>query len=207
LETSRRALVNALLQYPLVTVFPVNLNAIANYRKAICGRLQSINKSNKAYDHEIESLVKTHADYQIVASLPAGSSNTRARLIVALGDNRGRYGDAAGLQSASGIAPLTTQSGKQRYVSSRWACSQFMRQIFHEYAGLSIGKCRWAKSFYESQIKKGKSSATAKRALAYKWIRIIYRLWQTVEAYDDASYEARLIACGSPLAQQPASQA
>jgi len=108
LETSRRALVNALLQYPLVTVFPVNLNAIANYRKAICGQLQSINRSIKAYDHEIESLVKTHADYQIVASLPAGSSNTRARLIVALGDNRGRYGDAAGLQSASGIATLKT---------------------------------------------------------------------------------------------------
>jgi hypothetical protein len=151
--------------------------------------------------------VKTHADYQFVALLPAGSSNARARLIVALGDDRGRYGDAAGLQSASGIAPLTTQSGKQRYVSSRWACSKFMGQTFHEYAGLSIGKCRWANSFYESQMKKGKSSSTAKRALAYKWIRIIYRLWQTGEAYDDAKYEARLIACGSPLAQQPAPQA
>jgi len=189
-----------------LTTDEVILRTSARRAQAICGQLQSLNQSIKAYDQEIESLVKTHNDYQIVASLPAGSSNTRARLIVALGDDRGRYGDATDLQSASGIAPLTTQSGKQRYVSSRWACSKFMRQTFHEYAGLSIAKCRWAKSFYESQMKKGKSSSTAKRALAYKWIRIIYRLWQTGEAYDDAKYEARLIASGSPLAQSPAPQ-
>jgi hypothetical protein len=33
LETSRGALINSLLQYPLVTVYPVNPDALANYRK------------------------------------------------------------------------------------------------------------------------------------------------------------------------------
>ncbi len=207
IKAKAEARLEILMNAKPLTTDDVTLRTSARRARAICGQLQSLNQSIKAYDKEIESLVKTHAGYQIVASLPAGSSNTRARLIVALGDDRGRYGDAKALQCASGIAPLTTQSGKQRYVSSRWACSKFIRQTFHEYAGLSIGKCRWAKLFYENQMKKGKSSSTAKRALAYKWIRIIYRLWQTGDAYDDAKYEARLIACGSPLAQQPAPQA
>ena len=95
--------------------------------------------------------------------------------------------------------PLTTQSGKQRYVSCRWACSKFIKQTFHEYAGLSIGKCVWAKAYYEQQISKGNSKQMAPRAFAYKWIRMMYRCWQTGEAYDDARYLARLQATGSPL--------
>lgn len=142
IKAKAEARIEILMNAKPLTTDDVILRTSARRAQAICGQLQSLNKSIKAYDHEIEALVKTHADYKTIASLPAGSSNTRARLIAALGDDRGRYSDAEGLQSASGIAPLTTQSGKQRYVSSRWACSKFMRQTFHEYAGLSIGKCR-----------------------------------------------------------------
>ena len=39
----------------------------------------------------------------------------------------------------------------------------------------------------------------ARRALAYKWLRIIYRCWQTREPYDEARYLARLAATNSPL--------
>ena len=169
---------------------------------AICALLEVLNQSIKGYDAEIKKLVRTHADYDIVASLPGAAENTQARMIAALGDDRSRYADAKSLQSAAGIAPLTTQSGKSRYVSSRWACSKFMKQTFHEYAGLSLVKCKWAKANYDGMLQKGKSRQMARRALAYKWLRIIYRCWQNHEAYDDARYSARLIASGSPLAKQ-----
>jgi hypothetical protein len=42
----------------------------------------------------------------------------------------------------------------------------------------------------------------ARRALADKWLRIIYRCWQTREAYDEARYIQRLRATNSPLAEQ-----
>ena len=168
--------------------------------QAVCGQLDTLNRSIAAYDAEIKRLVRTHADYAIVASLPGASDKTQGRLIAALGDERSRYTNAAALQAAAGIAPLTTQSGKHRHVSSRWACSKFMKQTFHEYAGLSTSKCRWAKEFYELQLSKGKSPQMAKRALAYKWMRIIYRLWQQREPYDDSRYVERLRATGSPLA-------
>ena len=103
------------------------------------------------------------------------------------------------LQAASAIAPLTVQSGNQKLVCSRWASSKFLRQTFHEYADQSIKASRWAKAYYEDQRGKGKSAQTAKRALAYKCQRIIYRCWQTNQPYDEVRYIERLQATSSPL--------
>jgi hypothetical protein len=57
------------------------------------------------------------------------------------------------------------------------------------------GKTKLRKLFY------GKSSQTAKHALAFQWIRIIFRLWQSKIAYSDSHYTQRLNATGSPLAK------
>lgn len=151
------------------------------------------------YDGEIKTMVQQHTDYPLVASLPAGSYTTRCRLIAALGDDRSRFPKTESLQAASGIAPLTTQSGRQRFVSSRWACSKFMRQTFHEFAGLTITRCKWSAAYYKLQLSRGKSAQMAKRALAYKWQRITYRCWQDRVPYDEAKYLQRLRATGSPL--------
>ena len=35
--------------------------------------------------------------------------------------------------------------------------------------------------------------------IAFKWIRIIYRMWQTREPYNESRYIAALIKSGSPL--------
>jgi len=181
----------------------VLLRTSARHARAICGQLAALNQSIRAYDREIKELVGQHQDYAIVQSLPCGAT-TKARIIAALGDDRTRYGSAEELAAATGIAPLTTQSGRQRHVSSRWACSKFLRQTFHEFAGLSITKGSWAKAYYEQQRDRGKSSQTARRALAFKWIRIIYRCWQTSESYDEARYVARLQTTQSPLAKRMA---
>ena len=172
--------------------------------QTICDQLLTLNQAIRDYDREIKQLLQQHQDYRTVQTLPCGATS-QARLIAALGDDRGRYRSAEELASATGIAPLTTQSGKMRYVSSRWACSKFLRQTFHEFAGISIKRSSWAKAYYEQQLSRGKSPQTAKRALAFKWIRIIYRCWQSREAYDEARYVTRLHATQSPLAVQLAS--
>ncbi len=46
---------------------------------------------------------------------------------------------------------------------------------------------------------KGKSHQSAIRALAFKWIRIIYRCWKTRTQYDEAKYLLALEARKSPL--------
>ena len=183
-----------------LTTDEVSISTCSRKVQAICSMLKSLNQSIRQYDSELKELVVTHDQYEFVASLPGASANTQSRIIAALGDDRSRYENPESLQCAAGIAPLTTQSGNQKYVSSRWACTKFIKQTFHEYAGLSKSRCRWAKAYYDSQIQAGKSSQTAKRALAYKWMRIIFRCWQDGVLYDDHKYMQRLKKTGSPLA-------
>jgi hypothetical protein len=55
------------------------------------------------------------------------------------------------------------------------ACPTFLRQSFVEWAGSTIPRSYWAGAYYQQQRRKGKSHAMAVRALAFKWIRILYR--------------------------------
>ena len=57
----------------------------------------------------------------------------------------------------------------------------------------------WAKAYYSSQRERGKSHQAAVRALAFKWIRIIFRCWQTKTAYNEVTYLESLRKKGSPL--------
>lgn len=167
--------------------------------QAIVAQLDVLNRSITEYDRQIKKLVKKHANYAVVASLPGASAKTHCRILAALGDHKSRYQDALALQAATGIAPITTQSGRLKVVSCRWASSKFLKQTFHEYAGLSIRKCPWAKAYYDMQIANGHSAQMAKRSLAFKWLRIIFRCWQSDTKYDDQKYMQRLQAEKAPL--------
>ena len=57
----------------------------------------------------------------------------------------------------------------------------------------------WAKAYYDQQRAKGKSFHTAIRALAFKWIRIIYRCWMNRRPYDELHYIKALQKANSPL--------
>jgi hypothetical protein len=48
-------------------------------------------------------------------------------------------------------------------------------QTFIEWAGATIPRSFWAAAYYHRQIDKGCSHRMAVRALAFKWIRILYR--------------------------------
>ena len=113
--------------------------------------LREVRDAIRSYDEQIETLVRQHPDFAIVDSLPGAGSALTPRLIAALGTQRDRYHTASELQSYSGIAPVLASSGKQCWVHWRWACPQFVRQTFHEWAAHSIGSSAWAKVYYEQQ--------------------------------------------------------
>ena len=185
-----------------LTTDQVVLDTSARLTQCIAAQIRVLNKAIKGYNQEIRRLVRVHEDYNVVRDLPGAGDKTRARVIASLGDDRQRYHSVEDFQSAAGIAPLIIQSGKTTTVAARWATTLFIKQTFHEYAGLSIRKCAWAKAYYEQQLARGKSTQMAKRSLAYKWIRIIYRCWQNRQPYNEAHYVNRLIATHSPLAQK-----
>lgn len=193
--------VQAILEAVPLTEDEVTLRIESRRVIALCELIHTLNTTVSRYDDQLEQLVRQHTDYAIVASLPNASTNTQSRMIAALGDDRSRYPNAHSVQCASGIAPITKQSGKQKVVCARWATTKFMKQTFHEYAGLSIKKSLWARAYYDMQIENGKSPQMAKRALAFKWIRIIRRCWEDRVPYDEERYIKRLIETGSPIAK------
>jgi hypothetical protein len=70
-------------------------------------------------------------------------------------------------------------SGKTERVHFRLACPKFLRQTFHEFATQSIRRSEWTRAYYEHlRGDEMKSHHAAVRALAYKWIRIIFRCWK-----------------------------
>ena len=124
------------------------------------------------------------------------------RLLSAFGSERDRFQAASEVQEYSGIAPVTRRSGRQSQTVWRWSAPKFVRQSFHEFARLSIQHSAWARAYYELQRERGKSRHAAIRALAFKWIRIIYRCWKQRVAYDEAQYVQALVQRGSPLVKR-----
>jgi hypothetical protein len=72
-------------------------------------------------------------------------------------------------------------------------------EFFIEWAAKSVGQSYWAALYYAQQKAKGKSHQSAVRALAFKWIRILFKYWKMGIAYDESKYLNALKKRGSPL--------
>ncbi len=156
----------------------------------------------KRLDTEIAALAPKLPDYELFSALPGAGPILGPRLLAAFGEQRERFQSAAELQKYSGIAPVTERSGKKSWVHWRWQCPTFLRQTFVEWAAQTINKSFWAGAFYRQQRDLGKDHQAVVRALAFKWIRILYRCWQTRTPYNESVYLNALRRSGSPLLKQ-----
>jgi transposase len=152
-------------------------------------------------ERSIDRLCASHPDFPIFTSFPGAGPALAPRLLAAFGSDRSRFRSAAEVQTFSGIAPVVSQSGKSQWIHFRWACPKFLRQTFHEFAGVSIQFCDWARAFYDKQRSKGKGHHAAVRSLAYKWIRVLFACWRDRTPYSDRRQTDRLKARSAPLPQ------
>ena len=168
---------------------------------AVVDQLRTTLTAINRFDEEIAAVASTLPDYALFQSLPGAGPHLAPRLLAAFGEQRDRFQGADELLKYSGIAPVTERSGKKSWVHWRWQCPTFLRQTFVEWAGQTINKSFWAGAYYRQQRAKGSSYQAAVRALAFKWIRILYRCWQTRTPYDESTYLNALRQRGSSLLQ------
>jgi len=173
------------------------------YTTALASQLKGLICTLKNFDREIEETANTLSDYPIFKALPGAGQHLAPRLMVAFGEQRDRFSDANAMQQYAGIAPVTQRSGKKKVVYWRYRCSTFLRQTFVEWAAHSITQSTWAEAYYRQQRAKGCSYQAALRALAFKWIRIVYRCWKTSTIYDEKAYLQALTRHGSTLVEAP----
>lgn len=161
--------------------------------------LALITRAIKTYDERIAAVFAEHPDREIFRNLPGAGAVFAPRLLTSMGTRREDYPQAFNLQCASGIAPVTKQSGQSKQVQRRYRCSVFFKQTLHEWAAESRLWSDWAGAFYAMKKAAGMGHHAAVRALAYKWIRVIWRCWKDRVVYEEARYLAALKKHGSPI--------
>ena len=166
---------------------------------ALVRQLKSLLRSVADFDGEIELIFQSHPDRTFYESLPGVGPAIGPRLATAFGEDRDKFDSAKAIQNFSGIAPVTKSSGKSKVILFRLGAPKFMRQTFVEFARLSMISSIWARAYYQKCRSNGKEHHAAIRALAYKWIRILYRCWQNHELYNEESYIEALRRRNSPL--------
>jgi transposase len=166
---------------------------------ALVSQLRVTLQAIDAFDHAIAQHAQSHPDFPLFDALPGAGAVLAPRLLAAFGEPRERYTSADELQKYAGIAPVTERSGNKSWVHWRLQCPTFLRQTFVEWAAESIRHSFWARAYYEQQRNKGTSHQAAVRALAFKWIRILFRCWQNRTPYDESVYLSALQRRDSPL--------
>jgi transposase len=167
--------------------------------QSLVRQLLELAESIRQCEAELERGMETHPDAQLFTNLPGAGDALAPRLLAAFGTDRDRLQSAEDMQTYSGIAPVTRRSGKLHYVARRWAAPKFLRQTFHEFARCSVSRSTWAGAYYRMQRERGKKHHAAIRALAFKWIRVLYACWKTNTIYNEFHYVSQLQQSQSPL--------
>lgn len=167
--------------------------------QTLVGQLRLQIDAIKQADVELAERSSKLADYGLFASLPGAGPALAPRLLVAFGECRECFQSAQAVAQHVGIAPVTERSGQKSWVHKRNLCNKFLRQSLVEWAGQTIPRSFWAGAYYRQQREKGASHHVAVRALAFKWIRVLFRCWQDRKPYDESVYLNALKRSRSPL--------
>jgi transposase len=167
--------------------------------QALVARLRVRRHAIADFDHAIAQRAQSHPDFPLFAALPGAGAVFAPRRLVAFGEQRERYASADDLQKYAGSAPGTERSGNKTWVHWRWQCPTFLRQTSVEWAAESLRHSFWARTYYQQQRDKGTSHQAAVRALAFKWLRLLFRCWQDRTPYAESVYRNALKHRGSPL--------
>jgi transposase len=183
-----------------LTTDPAIIETGVAFVRVLTTQLLALGPSIAELDAQIATAFAAHPEAELFRSFPGAGAALAPRLLVSVGTDRTRFPSASDLQTCVGVAPVTVRSGQQHQVHWRWATSTFLRQSFHEFAQHSIGRSPWARAYYHQQRARGKTHQAAVRALAFKWIRILWRCWQDRTPYEEARYQRALASRGSALA-------
>ncbi len=167
--------------------------------QALVSQLRATLQAIQDFDNAIAQPAQRHPDFPLFQTLPGAGPVFAPRLLVAFGEQRERSASAAELQPCAGIAPVTERSGKKCWVHWRFQCPTFLRHTCVEWAAESIRHSFWARVYSQQQRDAGKAHQAAVRALAFTWIRLLFRCGQDRTPYDESVYLNALNRRGSSL--------
>ena len=184
---------------------PAVTRAKSRLAQTLIKLLQALDKQLEEYRKEIRRLFNEHPDHDLFGSLPGAGEKLAPRLLSEMGSDRTLFQSAQALQCYVGTAPVSFQSGQIRQTYVRYMCNKSFRHAVHLWADLSRKFCSWAQIYYHQLREKGKSHASALRCLGQRWLKILWKMWQTKRCYNAEFHMANQLKHGSwVLAVKPA---
>lgn len=166
---------------------------------SIVARLQALQPHMNKCDQLIAVRCEALPHATLIRSLPGTGKRLAPALTAITALVCGEADTLQALRCLSGVAPVEHSSGKRCNTRIRLRCNKHWRNVMHLYARMSVQHCAWAKAFYDLCRERGDRFATALRKLADKWLKIICRMLETNEPYDDQRYVDALRKNGSPV--------
>ncbi len=124
------------------------------------------------------------SDYACSITLAGASEEILGKLLIAKGKKPELKEYAT--QCAEDLKNILGVELQEKYFATE--ASFFKNHCKHYIDGKPITISGWAKAYYDKQRALGKSHQATIRALAFKWIRIIFRCWKDKKPYDEAKY-------------------
>jgi transposase len=162
-----------------------------------------IHRQRRHWQRRLGKLLRDgHPDGEIYLSLPGLDVRLAARVLAEVGDGARHFAVANELQCYGGTAPVTRRSGKQVTIACRLACNRHLRQAAMQWAFCSLTRSDWARDFYDRQRANGKTHYKALRALANRWLELLWHLLHKRALYDEAVHQANrskpeVVACAA----------
>lgn len=126
---------------------------------------------------------------EIYLSFPGLGDRLAARIAGEIGDHIEQFGTPNALQCDAGTAPVTRRSGRSELViARRLAHNRYLGAAVHQWAFCSLRRSSWAREFYDAKIAKGKSHHSALRALANRWLEILWHRLTHNLRYDEDTH-------------------
>ena len=196
----RKEVLNRFRESARLQADEATVRAMALRVETLADQLLKLEESLQQYRERIDALFAQHPDAAVFSSLPGAGKKLAPRLASMFGTDRNRFAGAQVLQQLSGAAPVSRTSGRMRQVFFRWRCNKIYRNTLYLFALTSINECEWARRVYDYHRARKDSHALALRKVAYKWLNIIFRMWQNQEPYHEEIYLEALRRSGSHFA-------
>ena len=180
---------------------PAVTDAKSQLALALVRLLKTIQTQLDGYRQQIETLFAAHPDHALFASLPGAGEKLAPRLLSEIGTQRELFTTAQALQCYAGTAPISYQSGQIFKVHLRRSCNKFLRTAVHLWSDLSRHQSVWAQTYYQQLRQRGKSHACALRCLGQRWLKIIWKMWQSHTPYDSELHARNQLKHGSWVLQ------
>jgi transposase len=161
--------------------------------QVLIAELKVVRMAVADYRIEIERFFASMPAADTAKSLPAGKSGVMIAMVWAeIGDAPDRWQSFRHLQAQAGTVPVTQRSGKCTLVQFRFACNKRLRHALDLFAFASLRHSAWASVYYRQQRARGHRHHQALRALAAKWLKIIFCVWSRHVPYIEERHLATI---------------